>query len=112
MTSLLILYTGAGLLLIILAVPLIQRRVPPNIWYGFRLPQTLNDPEIWYAVNEYGGRGLLWVGIITLVTALGLYFVLNGNVELYASVCASVILGSLLVDVILSLRYLGTLKKK
>lgn len=112
MTSQLIVYTGIGLLLIILAVPLIQRRVPPNIWYGFRLPQTLKDPDIWYDANEYAGRGLLWVGVISLVTAVGLYFVLNGNLDLYTSVCASIILGSLLVSVILSLRYLGTLKKK
>ena len=112
MTSLLFLYIGSGLLLIILAVPLIQRRVPPNIWYGFRIPQTLNDPEIWYAVNEYGGRGLLWVGVITIVTTLGLYPVMNGNLDLYASACTSVIIFSLIMDVILSFRYLGTLRKK
>ena len=80
MTSLLILYVGSGLLLIILAVPLIQRRVPPNIWYGFRLPQTLNDPEIWYAVNEYGGRDY-YGSASSLSLLLWDSTLLNGNLD-------------------------------
>ena len=112
MTTLLLLYIGSGAVLIILAVPLIKRWVPPNIWYGFRIPQTLNDPELWYPVNEYGGRGLLWIGVITIVTALGSYFVLNNNLELYTSVCTIVIVISLSVHIILTFRYLGTLKNK
>ena len=110
--TLLIMFIGSGLLLIIISVPLIQRRIPPNIWYGFRIPQILNDPKLWYPVNEYGGRGFVWIGVITIVTALGLYFPLYNILDLYASVCAVVMLVSLTVHIILTFRYLGALKKK
>ena len=46
MMLLLPLFAGLSLLLIGLAVPLIRGRVKPNAWYGFRIPLTLDNPEI------------------------------------------------------------------
>jgi hypothetical protein len=40
------LYVAGGALLTAISVPLIQKRIPPNPWYGFRVPQTLNDPDV------------------------------------------------------------------
>lgn len=42
-----------------LSVPLILRKVPPNTFYGFRIPLTLSKPEIWYPVNAFAGWALL-----------------------------------------------------
>ena len=55
MLPLLILFLLIGLLMIGLAIPLILGKVPPNSWYGFRIRLTLDDPEIWYPANRYGG---------------------------------------------------------
>ena len=37
-------------------LPLVLGLVPPNRWYGFRLPGARFDPEIWYQVNALGGK--------------------------------------------------------
>ena len=39
------------LVLMAVAVPLARRRVPPNAWYGLRVPATFADREVWYAAN-------------------------------------------------------------
>jgi uncharacterized membrane protein len=73
METLLVLYMILGLLMVMLAVPLIKRKVKPNGLYGFRVPQTLSDPEMWYAVNAHFGRRLLVTGVATTLAALLLY---------------------------------------
>lgn len=51
-----------GLLLIVLAVPLIRRRVPMNRWYGVRIPKAFASEANWYAINAVGGRWLARAG--------------------------------------------------
>jgi hypothetical protein len=55
-----------GLLFVGLSIPLLRGKVPPNQWYGFRTRLTLGDPRIWYPVNAWGARRLLWLGAATL----------------------------------------------
>jgi uncharacterized membrane protein len=57
-----------------LGVPLVRRSVPPNWVYGFRLPQTVNDPALWYPANEYAGRWMIAIGIGMLAAAVAGYF--------------------------------------
>ena len=56
-----------ALLLIGLAVPLILQKVPPNGFYGFRLPKTQSDPRIWYAANRGAGVNLAVGSAISLL---------------------------------------------
>jgi len=107
MATLLALYVGAGLLLIGLSVPLIRRKVRPNAWYGFRVRQTLADPDVWYAANAYAGKCLLGVGVITVLTAVGLHRVPGITLDAYALACAGVVLSALMVCVIRSFRHLA-----
>jgi uncharacterized membrane protein len=66
-------YAFLGLLLAGLAIPLMREVVPPNRWYGFRIPLTLEDRQTWYAVNAWAGRRLLLLGGVTTISApLGL----------------------------------------
>ena len=44
-------YVVGGLLVTALSVPLIQKRIPPNPWYGFRVRKTLENRDVWYAAN-------------------------------------------------------------
>ena len=58
-----------------LGIPFMQRKIGPNDCAGVRTPETLRDPELWYEANEYSGRWMIWIGILTGLLGLGLYFV-------------------------------------
>ena len=60
----------SAVLLILLAVPLWMRMVPPNRFYGVRTRATLGDEQRWYAVNARSGFDLLVSGIALLAGIL------------------------------------------
>ena len=56
-------------LLVLLAIPLILRRVPPNPLYGLRVPATYKDDQVWYDANAASGRDFVIFGVcMTLLT--------------------------------------------
>ena len=63
-------YFVVGLIYIALAAPLIQQRIPPNRWYGFRVRKTLSNEVTWYAANRIAGCDLLKAGLAISATAL------------------------------------------
>lgn len=63
---------GIPLVTILVALPLVLQRIPPNLWYGFRTRRTLSDPGIWYRANYLGGLGLLYAGVGSLAVNLAL----------------------------------------
>jgi hypothetical protein len=111
MATILILYVVIGLLMVVLAVPLIKRKVKPNWLYGFRVPQTLSDPEVWYAVNAHFGRRLLVTGMATTLAALLLYRLPGLDVDSYAWALLAVFFLFFGVGVVQSWRYMNTLTK-
>src|SRR5215813_9005034 len=64
-------YAVMGIMLIIVSVPMIIERVPPNRWYGFRTPRTQSDPRIWYAANRIAGQYLAFAGLLVVLATLG-----------------------------------------
>ena len=61
-----------------LALPLVRRKVPMNHLYGVRFRKAFESEELWYDINEYGGRMLLrWsiplglIGVATFFLPLG-----------------------------------------
>jgi uncharacterized membrane protein len=56
----------SALLLILFAVPLWLRMVPPNRFYGVRTRATLGNEQRWYAVNASTGLDLIISGIVLL----------------------------------------------
>ena len=58
-----------GLLLIVTAVPLILKRVPPNRFYGLRVPPTGRSETVWYEANRRSGWDLLVLGALILSAA-------------------------------------------
>ena len=111
MTTLLWLYVIFGLLLIGLSVPLLLDKIPPNGWYGFRVPSTLYNPDLWYKVNRYAARWLLLSGIITVVAAVLLYYWAALSVDGYAWSMLAVFLLSFVPGLVLSFRYLRQLTR-
>lgn len=108
----LVLFVASGLLLAALLVPLIFRKVPPNYWYGFRVGATLEKEEVWYPANEYAGRRLCWVGVATVVAAVGLFLIPVNNVGVYASIVGGIVVVGLLVTLVQSILYLRPLTQE
>jgi uncharacterized membrane protein len=57
----------SGILLVVFAIPLWMRRVPPNRFYGVRTRATLSDEARWYDVNARSGLDLFVAGVVMLV---------------------------------------------
>ena len=51
-----------------ISMPLLEK-VPPNDWYGFRVPKTFLNERIWYAANRAAGYDLLWTGVAITLTS-------------------------------------------
>lgn len=111
LTPLRLLFTVSGLVLIGISVPLIQRRIKPNYWYGFRTKRTLDNPQIWYDVNAYAGKRLLVSGLITAVAAIALYFIPGLTVDGYALAMLLFAVVPLTIGIWQSFRYLKQSEK-
>jgi uncharacterized membrane protein len=110
MTTMLAMYVIFGLLMAALAIPLLFDKIPPNPWYGFRVPSTLADETLWYKVNRYAARWLFLAGVVTVVGALALYSVPGLTVDRYAWLCLAVFLLGFIPMIIFSWRYLKRAK--
>jgi uncharacterized membrane protein len=109
METILVLYAVIGVLMVVLALPLVKCRVKPNWLYGFRVPQTLSDPEVWYAVNAHFGRRLFVTGVATTLAAILLYRVPGLDVDSYAWALLAVFGAFFGVGLVQSWRYMKTL---
>jgi uncharacterized membrane protein len=110
-TFILIANVATGLLLAVVAVPLIRRKVAPNVLYGFRVRRTLEDPAVWYDANEYAGRRLFWYGVGVALAAVALYLVPGLDPVAYAVACLVITLIGLAVSLALSFRHLNRLTR-
>lgn len=111
MTSIMVMYVIFGALMIVLALPMLRDKVPPNPWYGFRVPSTLSDPVVWYKANRYMARWLLATGVITVVASIAIYFVPGLTVDAYAWLVLAAFGAPFLVMIVASFRYLRRLPK-
>lgn len=108
---LMIVFVGEGLLLMGVALPLIRRRIKPNPWYGFRVPKTLGDEDVWYDANAYSGRLLLSAGAVHVLTAVLFFLVpgLRNNLGAYTMACTLVLFVGIGRALLLSSRFLHSL---
>jgi uncharacterized membrane protein len=81
-TLVIIVFTISGVAEIIQGIPLMFEKIKPNWLYGFRLPGTVSNKEVWYPVNRYLGRGLVIAGIILVISTL-LLFMIDIGVPLF-----------------------------
>jgi mannose/fructose/N-acetylgalactosamine-specific phosphotransferase system component IIC len=110
MQQLRLLYTLVSLLMIVLSLPLIARKVPPNPIYGFRTRRTLSDPDFWYEMNAYGGKLLLALGICLTIASFVLARVPGLSTDGYAYGFTAVLIGVGIVDAVLAVIYYRRLK--
>ena len=69
-------YGGMYFVLVGAALPLVFGLVPPNRWFGFRLPGTAHSPTLWYEINELGGK--FFIASMVICVVLNLVFLLPG----------------------------------
>jgi uncharacterized membrane protein len=98
-----------GFILAIIAIPMILNRIKPNHFYGFRVKRTMENPEIWYQVNEFAGKQLFVAGIAIILLAIGLSLILNLDLQTYSLITPGINIALLLVALIRSVRYLNSL---
>ncbi|HEY5157820.1 MAG TPA: SdpI family protein [Anaerolineales bacterium] len=52
--------------------------------YGFRVRKTMEHPEIWYPVNQYGGKWLFAASLCLIVASIALRLVPGIALETYS----------------------------
>ncbi len=98
-TSMIIANLVIGPLLTILA--LVFRAYKPkniNALYGYRTSRSMKSQEAWDAANSYSFDLMLWVGILTTVSQVILYFFLS---PANALLTACIIMSLLLIGIII-----------
>lgn len=93
-----IIFPLLGTVFVVLGLPLAGRRVPPNRWYGLRVPATFADKTVWYDANAATGKATVAFGAVATLIALALPHVARMRTETYALICAAVFgVGSLIL---------------
>ena len=83
-----------AVLFIALGAPLAAGRIRPNRWYGYRVSRyQFEDDEIWYAINEKGGRHFVCAGVVCLVyAAFSAFFIGGAGAQLILTVVLTAML--------------------
>jgi uncharacterized membrane protein len=90
-TIVMIVFLIAGVAEILQGIPLFLEKIKPNWLFGFRLPSTVKNKELWYKVNRYMGRGLIYAGIILVIGTL-FVFIIDIGLSLFEKTMFLVIL--------------------
>lgn len=81
-----------GIVFIVISIPAILEKVPPNRWYGFRVAKTLSDERIWYAANRVMGIDLLVAGLAIILGAVAVAKLVRLNPRQANRICFSIFL--------------------
>lgn len=72
-----------AMLFIIIGLPLAFRKIKRNYLYGYRLSfYVMNNDDIWYTVNEIGGKHLVIIGcILVVISILALFYIGRSEIQ-------------------------------
>lgn len=112
MANLVPVFAAVGALFIGLAIPLMRRRVPPNSFYGVRVPATYADEWVWYEANAQSGRDLFVLGWIQAIYAVLLPLLPLMTAEKYALANVAYMLVGMLAFAVLGWRRANRLLKE
>ena len=97
---------------VIIAIPLILRKVPRNVVYGFRIRATLEDDFIWYEANAYFGKLFIISSIVSTLLIIFLYFSEVVPECYFLNVSIAVLVVPSMIPVVMTFRYIKFLKQK
>lgn len=96
---------SAGLIILIVSLPLIYRKVPMNPFYGIRIPAAFESNQRWYDINAYGGRQMAgWSSLIIASGAVG-FVIPNDEALVYMVLCGAAVLVAVLIPLLQVLRW-------
>jgi uncharacterized membrane protein len=67
-----VLPAATGIVLILIALPLLLRWIGPNRLYGLRVPATFADEWVWYEANAKSARDMCLVGVALVILPFAL----------------------------------------
>ena len=103
-------FISAGIIEIILGIPLFFEKIKRNWLYGFRLPKTLSSDEIWYKSNKYVGRDSIVAGIIVILGSVFLLVFKTGfSVNEILLICLILLIVPVIIIIIRAINYLRKL---
>ena len=94
----------------IIAIPLILRKVPRNVIYGFRTRATLENDFVWYEANAYFGKLFLISSLVSTVLIVFLYFSDIVSAQNFINASIAVLVVPSLIPVLLTFRYIKSIK--
>ena len=109
MIILMMLFLFSGLLLAALSIPMIMGKIPPNGLYGFRVKETMDNPEIWYTVNVYSGKWLLAASLVQALAAVVAFYIPGITLDVYAYIVLAVWVVVFSAALTASIRYLNSI---
>ena len=56
-------------------------KIPMNFWYGFRIPKSFQSDELWFTINEYGGKQLIFWPLFLIATGIIKFFLPMEDVD-------------------------------
>lgn len=56
-----------GPVLILVSLPMMLRWIPPNCFFGLRIPATLRNESVWYDANALCGRHSFLLGLVLVL---------------------------------------------
>jgi len=96
-----IIFIFVGALEILMGMPLMYGKIKPNWFYGFRLPKTVSNKEIWYEVNKQTGRDFIISGMIIVIVSLFLMvFNLNFDVVTIATIQVFILMALMAIIIV------------
>jgi uncharacterized membrane protein len=103
---------ACDLLFILITIPLVLRKVPPNHVYGFRTRATLTDDYNWYETNAYFCRRFIISSIISGVVVYLLYLYHEFPPEYFMKAGLFCLIAPPLIAIILTLRFSRSLNNR
>ena len=99
--TIIIIFIFVGALEILMGMPLMYGKIKPNWFYGFRLPKTVSNKEIWYKVNKQTGRDFIISGMIIVIVSLFLMvFNLNFDVVAIATIQVFILMALMAIMIV------------
>jgi uncharacterized membrane protein len=92
-----LLFCGIGILFIVLALPLLRRKVPPNHFYGLRVGETMENEKVWYEANARSAKDLIRLGLGIIVISSALFFLPWKDPNHYILTCCVLLLAAVLI---------------
>lgn len=81
----------------VIAIPLILKKVPKNGFYGFRTPKTMaGSDEQWYRINREGGIAIFIAGSISLLASIFVPVFVRDQSQVI-SICSEILVASILI---------------